>query len=278
MNEEAYKAFWHFINERHLIWVKRNMGLPKPWTEDPILRDWKFCNVFRVLDKQSQFLIKNVIDPHIDAEPDILLFNIFMFRAFNWWPTYEAIGWTENFDANEALEILSKRTNQKLTSGAYMMRGREGMPKYQSILITLGEMWWGHKKHIANVAKVHNRIEEVTTEISSEEALWGWADFTAYQVALDLTYSPIMPEPFDLNTWCAFGPGAERGIKLIYPELKPSEYLDAAITLQKEQAAHLEDYVPNMTLQDIEFSLCELQKYMRIASGGRSKEKFDGKG
>lgn len=274
MNEQD---FFQFINERHAVYLAKESGQPKPWTDNPILQDWKFCNVFRYLDKQSQLLINNIIEPHKDAEPDILLFNIFMFRAFNWWPTYEAIGWTENFDSKNVMNILDKRANQKLTSGAYMMRGREGIPKYRSILATLHEMWWGYKKHIANVAKVHNRIEEVTLEISSEEALWGWADFTAYQVALDLTYSPLMPKPFDINTWCAFGPGAIRGMEILYPGIKTKDLLNQAIVLHQMSPDYLEPHVPPMTLQDIEFSLCEYSKMVRIRNGGRGKHKYDGR-
>ena len=38
---------WYWIHECHMIWVKRKLGRPKPWTRDPILQQYRFCNVFR---------------------------------------------------------------------------------------------------------------------------------------------------------------------------------------------------------------------------------------
>jgi len=35
-----------YMNERHSIWMKRNKGEQKPWTQDPILQQYKFTNVF----------------------------------------------------------------------------------------------------------------------------------------------------------------------------------------------------------------------------------------
>lgn len=279
MEQEAFDTFWYWIRERYWIYKQKALGFSKPWSEDPIFQNWKFCNVFRKHDTQSKLLIENIIEPNQDAMPEILLFNIFMFRAFNWWPTYELIGWTEQWDHRRVSELMTNLQwkGEKITSGAYMLRGRQGMPKGQSIVMTLDEMWRKHKKRLVHVMNVHNSLQEVTVEISSNDDLWGWADFTAYQVALDLTYSPLMPDPHDINEWCAFGPGAERGIKLIFPELKPSGYIDAAKFLLSEQYEHLENRVPVMTLQDIEFSLCELGKYMRIKNGGRSKEKYNGR-
>jgi hypothetical protein len=48
--ETTIQAFFDFINERHRIWCLRNNGLPRPWTDDPVLLDWSFTNVFRELD------------------------------------------------------------------------------------------------------------------------------------------------------------------------------------------------------------------------------------
>ena len=39
--------FYEWINERHSIYQKRIRGDSPPWTEDPILREYKFTNPFR---------------------------------------------------------------------------------------------------------------------------------------------------------------------------------------------------------------------------------------
>ena len=38
---ENIERFCYWINERHAIYQKRAKGQPAPWTDDPILRDYK---------------------------------------------------------------------------------------------------------------------------------------------------------------------------------------------------------------------------------------------
>jgi hypothetical protein len=282
MNQEAFDTFWYFINERHKIYEHRIQGYPKPWSDDQIFQNWKFCNVFRQLDKQSEYLIKNVIEPHNDESPDMLLFNIFVFRAFNWWPTYQHLGgWQSDWHAEKATDNMKKYvwTGLPMSSGAYMIRGREGMPKYESIAITLDTLWQEQKDNLAKTAK-HGSLQKLTEKIVDVK-LWGWGPFTAYQIALDCSYSSLMPNPVDINTWCEFGPGGIKGIRLIYPGIKHYEMLEAARGLLLDSPKFLNregpNQVPTLTLQDIEFSLCELGKYIRIKNGGRGKGKYNGR-
>lgn len=278
VNYQALTDFWWFVNERHRMYIKKTSGAPKPWTEDPALRDWKYCNVFRTLDTQTKALIAHyILNPN--ATPQEIIFNTFVFRAFNWHDTYLVIGgWQTSWNKEEVLNILDKRDGRgiKLTSGAYMIRGREGMPKYESIVQTLTDVWDG--------------IESLTEDIMQQPQLqwayqmimdkhfWGWGPFTIYQICLDLSYSKVLEHPLDINTWCEFGPGAKRGLREIWPELTlTSEWMiEASHDLWLDQVKYREDHVPEMTLQDIEFCLCELSKYRRIKAGGRSKERYAG--
>ena len=57
--------YLEFVEERHRIWEKRRSGEPQPWTEDHVLQDRKFTNVFRVLDYGSQFLLTNLLSDYI---------------------------------------------------------------------------------------------------------------------------------------------------------------------------------------------------------------------
>lgn len=279
MNQEAYETFWYWIGERHSIFLKKELGEPKPWTDDYVLRNWKFCNPFRNNDKQSRFL-KNVLDQHVQAEPGLILFNIFVFRAFNWYPTYQTIGgwqdkWNEN-DIVDLLEHLVVQQGKQLTSGAYMIRGAQGMKKYESIPATLTEVWTDRDR-LANL--ILNEIPpalETTYEILSEPNFWGWGPFTTYQVVLDLLESPLLRVATDLNSWCEFGPGAKRGLACIFPSIRNRDLLERSQYLYKQSRFHLPPHVPLMTLQDIEFSLCELSKYIRIKGGGHGKEGYPG--
>lgn len=283
-NFDAMNDFWYFVNERHRIYLKREANEPKPWSTDPIFQQWKFCNVFRDLDKQSNLLIKNVIDPHFeDEDQSLTLFNIFQFRAFNWFPTYQVLGWTDKWDETYALMTLKNYlgAGNQLSSGAYMLRGRQGIPKYVSIIKSLTDIWNKRKELLSGLPRytfLGKRIDtlEAACETIVFRNFWGWGEFTAYQVALDLTYSSILLSPEDLNTWTYFGPGATKGIKEIWPALQRKDFLKAAQFLLADQVKYLEEHVPELNLQDIEFCLCELQKYRRIKAGGKGKAKYAG--
>ncbi|MEO8686056.1 MAG: nucleotide kinase domain-containing protein [Devosia sp.] len=65
----VYETYWRFAAERQRIFFKRLNGGVYPWSEDPILNEYKFTNVYRAADRVSQYLIKNVIYDG-DQSPD----------------------------------------------------------------------------------------------------------------------------------------------------------------------------------------------------------------
>lgn len=288
INQEAYDTFWYWINERQKIGLAKASGEPKPWSEDPIFQNWKFCNVFRTDDKQTKWLYDNILEPHHDdfnqAGLANMIFNIYAFRAFNWYETYDLLrnvqtGWINMWNENHAKSMLSSQVHSghQLTSGAYMIRGVQGKPKYESIPETLTHVW---KKRLYLLDRIQD--EPVTTmedmyDLLLAQKFYGWGPFTTYQIVLDLTYTRFLRGAADINTWCMFGPGAKRGLNLIYPGIKNSQLLEATKMLWEAQHQHRQTHVPFLTLQDIEFSLCELSKYMRIKRGGKSKEKYAGR-
>jgi hypothetical protein len=62
-----YDLYWYFASERQQMFVRRVAGEAGPWTSDPILREFKFCNVFRAADRVSQYMIRDVCyqDEHL---------------------------------------------------------------------------------------------------------------------------------------------------------------------------------------------------------------------
>ena len=58
--QEVYDLYWYFACERQNIFWKKINGESAPWTEDKILQEYKFCNSYRVNDRVSQYLLKNI--------------------------------------------------------------------------------------------------------------------------------------------------------------------------------------------------------------------------
>ena len=61
INEENYRTFWQYIRERYLIYLRKEAKQNKPYSDDKILQEWKFTNVFRQLDTgiQSQCFLSD---------------------------------------------------------------------------------------------------------------------------------------------------------------------------------------------------------------------------
>ena len=58
---ETFNWFLYWICERQNIFWKKYNGQVGPWTDDEILRGFKFTNVYRCLDRVSQYLLSRVM-------------------------------------------------------------------------------------------------------------------------------------------------------------------------------------------------------------------------
>ena len=81
--QKVYDLYWYFACERQNIFWKKLNNEPAPWTNDPILQTYKFCNSYRVNDRVSQYLLKNVIYTVNKYSAEDMLFRILIFKLFN---------------------------------------------------------------------------------------------------------------------------------------------------------------------------------------------------
>ena len=89
--QEVYDLYWYFACERQNIFIKKLNGEPAPWTKDLILQEYKFCNSYRVNDRVSQYLLKNVIYNGKSYSDEDMLFRILLFKLFNKESTWELL-------------------------------------------------------------------------------------------------------------------------------------------------------------------------------------------
>lgn len=94
--QEVYDLYWYFAYERQNIFLKKVKGENAPWTNDEILQTYKFCNSYRVNDRVSQYLLKNVIYNGKKYSDTDMLFRIILFKLFNKESTWELL--LNNFD------------------------------------------------------------------------------------------------------------------------------------------------------------------------------------
>jgi hypothetical protein len=61
-DEEVLRFYHLYLSERQKIYNKKELErLSPPWTSDPILSSFRFTNTRRELDKETVWLIENIV-------------------------------------------------------------------------------------------------------------------------------------------------------------------------------------------------------------------------
>jgi len=251
------ETFWYWVNERHLIHLKRYSGEPFPWTEDPILRDFHFTEVFRQLDAGTKWLWNRL--EKVKDDPGLSFFNILAYRFFNYEPTGEVLGIPITRWARPDNQYTLGFTSAHMTSSL----GVKG------ILVVLDELWesrelWG--KHIMESCSVEKTFYALLD-------IRGVGSFLAHQFAQDMRATCLLRDAVDGKDWAFPGPGARRGLSIVgLPETVSSMQ-----TMYLEQDKFRAPHVPELEVKDIQQSLCEVQKYVkyrRMVLEGGPRVKF----
>ncbi|WPK38630.1 hypothetical protein Aergia_0047 [Pseudomonas phage Aergia] len=227
-----------FMKARHDIYLDRKAGKPGPWTADPVLRDGRFCNIFRELDTVTIWIDQNIRQPYADHPH--LWFMLAIARYINWPDTLRYLmdeaepgTWPdeEGFDPaklTKALEDYAAAGN-KVYTGAYMIRAESdpskewySWTKHRYIAeIVLGRLWedreeWQRMLETTpGVLRAFNRLETVWEKFQQHRYI-GWGPFMAYEVVTDLRHTRYLRNAPDIWTWANAGPGAIRGLNRLY--------------------------------------------------------------
>ena len=129
-NDEVFRYYFYFIQERMNMFWRRCEG-KRVLTKDPILREYKFTNVYRVCDRVSQYLLHHVIYNKVERySPEDMLLRILVFKIFNKIETWEYLEQTygeitiQHFDVKKISVLLSERQRYApIFNNAYMMTG-----------------------------------------------------------------------------------------------------------------------------------------------------------
>ena len=199
-------------------------------------------------------------------------------NVVNWPPTLEEIGFPETWEPERALNVLTKRlrAGKKTYTGAYMLTGTlPGTKPEQTVLAILDPLW-----RDPIVPQPGSTLQESWAALIKRP---GFAGFMAYEVVTDWRQTRYLEAAPDIMTWAHAGPGAVRGLNRLHgrhlkQRLAKGQALDEMRALLAEAAENLPVGFPRLELRDIEHSLCETDKYLRVAMGeGKPRARFDGK-
>ncbi|MGE3770455.1 MAG: nucleotide kinase domain-containing protein [Bdellovibrionales bacterium] len=278
------QPLWDWIAERHRIFLKRAAGAAAPWSDDPIMQEYRFCNVFRELDKVTAWLRENWREPYADSPH--LWIAMCLARQVNWPATLAEVGFpVDGYDAKLVRQRLEARKarGEKVYTGAYMISAPTGRyddmakPQYTAEVV-VGALWQAQDEFHAFFKNGRQpTLEEVHAWL---RRFRGWGDFMAYEVVTDLRHTRYLNKAADINTWAVAGPGAIRGLNRLHgrPYKKSMTQMQAGDEMRELLAlskGNLPDFVPQLELRDIEHSLCETDKWLRIHLGeGKMRAKY----
>jgi len=97
LNQENLKHLYDWISERYKVHVRKDVNKEKaPWTDNSIIKNYRFTNVRREHDRETKWLIENITSNTVLSLRDKVL-NCIMFRTWNTSTTSEILGapWRE---------------------------------------------------------------------------------------------------------------------------------------------------------------------------------------
>ena len=294
VDQEQVDAFWKFIYDRHLIWYKRFvLKQEAPWTNDPVMLAFKFTNVYRELDRGTIYLLDNILDCGSEMEQ---VFNIIFYRMFNRIETYNRVGRQTLFESKvnpgkmawrnrkDTWETLGQAyaAGAPLWTDAHMVCAYEHFPGankferfqyiFKQVLGALPSLF-----ETIKTAKSLGTIHKALTAIP------GIGPFNAYEIEVDISYARW--NNLSEDEWVNPGPGCQRGLKALFPGIKPNECTQVIHVLRQVQVeeftrmklpfAEIAYQEKELTLRNIEHCLCEYFKLYKARTGtGRPRNKF----
>lgn len=305
--EDATERFFAYAVERETIRIKRSRGDARPWTQDPILQAFRFCNVHREDDKVTQWFRVNVRDPLRD-KPEVLLATA-IFRWFNLIAVGEAVFVQKTVfeDGKTAFEMFLKTGDVShienaiyaycgkgpYITGSYMVSSPPGFKKVPGLCHVIDKFntekrmvdRWPGGEVVFDWREMAAALLDTDGHFALEH-VWRWlhqfsyqGDFNSFELVTDLRHTALLENAPDILTWANPGPGARRGLNVMYgrdydkgvPKAQLIEEMRLLLKAAKKLWPKRIEGVKTQTweMRDVEHTLCETSKYMRVYSGGQ---------
>lgn len=294
--------FFRFIDERWRIYKRRESGAPKPWTKDPILQQYRFCNIHRENDVVTKWIADNWRYPH---RKDLdLWFAMTVARFLNKPTTLAVLGYPVPWSAKD-FKALLKDAPRPLFSAAYMVRSDPG-DKVVYLADKVLTPLWKNREDVR--PRRDDRLAQFAARLSP---YYGLGSFMIGQIVADTKFVEPLKSAVDWWTWAAPGPGSNRGMTRVLglplkrakngtsvrvhipgrddPSKARPEFQNVGVLSASEWARQLgllqvavdplcrKAGIPRLSAQDIQNCLCEFDKYERARLGeGRPKQRYNG--
>lgn len=267
---EIPEEICRFIEERMHIWEKKTVGLPRPYTDDPILSKYRFCNILRELDRQT-IEFHTLLNPLRDDFP-LWLLNMFYCRMVARPETIKTVG----------LLSYNQKTNELFYKKFIASpRPRFGTPYVFPVSTIL------KSKTPTRELFITRYLPNITLKIADEIQTWekksvydgvnillpifGYnLSFLWTEVLIDVAYQ--FPQYLDLFKQFPIGPGSMPTIKKLSDDKEPSTIVAELATFGITVDLSYEQKPILLSAENWEGIGCEFRKYSNLKRGeGRKR-------
>ena len=276
---EELDRYTYWIEERERIrHLKEELKQDPPWTEDPILKEFKFCQVFREDDRTTRWFRTHMREP-LRNSPDVFMATI-AFRFFNLIETGRTL--LDNnlhieWDRPKAIEEIKK--NPKWITGAYIVKSPNRMDKVTGVTECVSHIW-DDRENIIKQLESFTTLEEAWKFLMQYPYI---GPFVSYEMVTDLRHTYLLENATDICSWGNPGPGAMRGLNRLTG--RPLEFCKRSWDWHSEmldlydwcsQKLDLSKLNYPFEMREVEGGLCEFDKYSRILKGqGRTRSVYN---
>lgn len=215
MSTNVQDRFIYWIKCREEARLRKEIDSKPPYTRDPIIGNYKFCNVNREHDAVTIWVRENIREDgficNMDT-PHLMIMNLALARLLNHPETMVEAGLPVGTmeDVVTACQAAEKRKarGDKMLRGAYLVTPHGGKNKGVKTTDYIARIVGHLCDEIAPYGYYSNL--KAVAEVMMEA--YGWQGFMVNQICTDLRYTPWFEYAPDWETFVLAGPGTRRGV------------------------------------------------------------------
>lgn len=270
-DQTQVKGLREFIEERESIRLRKEAGQPFPWTQNPLLQNYHWCNCHQQDDRVSRWIAQNWRNPNAD-DPDLWFALLVARRATNHPETMDELGYPVPWNPDRFLQVFARRIsrgNKVFHTPTYKLllsteTNGSIAERLESALLT---PMWSRRNYFKprpddSLASFHSRL------VSARYL----GDFYGGQIIADLKRAQLR-NAADWMDFAVPGPGSARGLNRLLG--LPMQFSDpsgcSSWSEKKRRDWHSRVFelrnvlgLLDWDLQDIQCVLCEFDKYQRL--------------
>jgi len=283
---EELSRYIYWIEERERIrYRKEDLKQEPPWTEDPILQKFKFCQVFREDDRTTRWFRAHIRQP-LATEPEVIMATV-IFRFFNLIETGRTLldhNLHIKWDREKAVKEIRKQP--KWVTGAYIVKTPNRLDKVNGVAECVSHIW-SEKETLIRALEKTTTLEKAWKFLLQYPYI---GPFVSYELVTDLRHTYVLDEATDILTWGNPGPGAMRGLNRLtgrpldfcrrshdwYSEMKV--LYEICVETLEIPGINVTDphYRIPFEMREVEGGLCEFDKFSRIFKNeGRTRSIYN---